>query len=63
MYTPLIERVSKDTPKEERIRHLTDYYRDFLSENLPGTNGTDFDYDVIRSLVEVKGRYRGEQLH
>ncbi len=62
MYTPLTEKVLAGTSKEERIKQLTEYYRDFLSENLPGTDGTEFDHDVIRSLIEVRQRHCGEQL-
>ena len=64
MYVPLRQKVSESTTREERIKHLIDYYRDFLSENLPGTDGTDFDYSVIGALVEIKREWRdgGEQL-
>jgi hypothetical protein len=62
-YTPLTERVSKDTSEEERIVKLLEYYRDFLSQNLPGPDPTRFDSDVIFALVELKRKWRPNVEH
>lgn len=56
-YQPLTERVPESTTQEQRIEHLQLYFRACLAERPPEL-WSDFDFDIMRILSELKLRYR-----
>ena len=62
MYKPLAERVPEGTSKEERITHLVDYYRTFLCEGKEPESWSQFDYEMLRILIDLKQRSKAVEL-